>query len=132
MVAFGYKADFLRGKVGELLFKGSLVEVGTFVRPTEQVANFYLSLLIDEDIIRPHITYLTVDFGKVTGTAAKTIEQIPKFLFLEVLAHLDTIFDLLFEDIRVILVEDLYSFKGYLYRSDIPAKALAFVLMSVG
>lgn len=115
MVAFGYQADFLRGKVGELLFKGSLVEVGTFVRPTEQVTNFYLSLLIDEDIIRPHITYLTVDFGKVTGTAAETIEQIPKFLFLEVLAHLDTVLDLLFEDIRVILVEDLYSFIGYLY-----------------
>ncbi len=74
MVAFGNQADLFRREIGELFFKGSLVEIVAFVRPTEQVSYFDLPLFVDEDIIRPNITYFAVDFGKVTGTAAETIE----------------------------------------------------------
>lgn len=46
-------------------------------------------------------------------------------------AHLDAVVYLLLEDIRVILVKDLYSLKGYLYWSYIPTKALALVFVPI-
>lgn len=46
-------------------------------------------------------------------------------------AHLDAVVYLLLEDIRVILVKDLYILKGYLYWSDIPTKAFALVFVPI-
>lgn len=70
MVALGNEPNFFGREVGELLFEGSLIEVGAFVWPAVEVGYLDLALFVDEDIIGSHVTDLAIDFGEVPRTAA--------------------------------------------------------------
>lgn len=99
---------FFRRDVGELFLEGSLLKVGLLIGPREHIRNFDLSLLIDEDIMRPHVPNLPFQPRKILSAADETKQQIPQFLLLKVLTHSYPILDLLREQIWEVIIVNLY------------------------
>jgi len=67
MMAFGDESHLFGGKIGELLFEGSFLEVGFFVGPGKEVGDFDLSFFVDEDIGSSYVPYFVVDGVEVLG-----------------------------------------------------------------
>jgi hypothetical protein len=69
VVAFGDDAHFFWCKVGQLFFEGCFFEICFFVGPRENICDFDLSFLVDENIVGANVSDFSFDFAEVTSTA---------------------------------------------------------------
>jgi hypothetical protein len=67
-----------------------------------------MTLLVDKDILRPHISNFGVDFLKVVSSSDQRVEQVPDFWLLEVTIDSLSVFNLLSEDILVVIEVNLH------------------------
>ena len=97
VVPLSDKFEFLGREVGESLRECSFLKIGVLIRPTVQIGNFDLPLLIDKDVVRPHIPNFTINPAKIPRTAHQRIQQVPQLLLLKMFIHLNSVLNLLLE-----------------------------------
>ena len=91
-------------EVGALLLVGCLFKILLLVRPAVTVNYLYMSIFIDEDVVRAHISDLPTHRRKVATRLHQSVQQVPKLLLVEVLLHLNTVRKLLAKQVRVVFV----------------------------
>lgn len=108
MVSLLNKAHLFWRNICLLFFKCTLFKIGFLIRPRVGVGYFDLSFFVDEDVMRPYVTYLPIDLWKILSTAHQAVQQVPKLLFFEVLIHGDPVFYFLREEVREVFVKNLH------------------------
>ena len=48
------------------------LKICVLIGPSKDICDFDLSFFVDEDVVRPDITYFAVDSAKIFGTADQT------------------------------------------------------------